>query len=254
MESERKELADKLIKYIKDCELELDRDMILKIDGSKDYFLAQALLSLYHYGIEHTNAVAVCVTNGYATAARTCMRGLVELTLEIRLMLENGDPRENAVKYLTYGSLELIKTLKKNDDKSPNIEEIEKNLQEYRKVFPDIVVDLENKFNSKKGLKHWSGLSYKERLSNIKGATFSGLDNIYGILSWDTHSRMAAFTTKFEITGQKLNLKTVEEEDITFFERIVDSAGIIFHSLSNAIFYCPIVFEKASGKNLIRPE
>jgi hypothetical protein len=244
MDSTIIELADKLIKYVDECSIELSRDMVIHSNDSKDGFLIQASLSLFNIGMEQTKAVAICSKEGYASAARTCLRALMELTLDVRLMLEYGNSHENAVRFLCLGSLELKKMLQK--DSSDNIEfikSIDKDLKEYRELFPIAITEIENNFSSNIH-KHWSGLSYKQRLSKIKGGTFDGLNTVYGILSWDAHGRLAYHRSKFNVKDGRLTIKSVEDEDSSYFDKIINSAGIIFNSLSSAIFSSPFISEK----------
>lgn len=248
IEAEREELANTLVQYVENCNKELERDMTLHVKEPKDWFLLHVLFSLYNLSIEQTKAIALCVTKGYATAARTCLRGLVELTLDVRLILDYGNPHENAIRFLALSTLELKKTLQKGnviDGESQT--SIESNLNDYRKVFPDTVKEIEDNFSAKR-IMHWSGLSYRDRLSNIKGASFEGLDLVYGVLSWDTHGRMVAHRTKFEISGNKLSIKSEGEDDndLETFVEITDNTGRIFNSISSAIFSAPIISEKTT--------
>lgn len=252
MEDLLNDLAHKLTEYVDDCNTEFERDMSVNVDSEKEWLLAQSLLCFFDSGSEQTKAVALCVSKGFATAARTCLRALLEIYLDARLMLDYGDPYENAARFLTHSAFELKKALITSNSVI-SFDPIQERLDLYKRLFPIAFSEIERKVSSNKPIRHWSGLSYRDRLSNIRGATFEGLDSAYGILSWDTHSRMAVHNSDFQLRGDRLLVKSLDKDNLKTFDIITNCAGPIFHNLSNAVFYSPVVIEKSTGKHLKRP-
>jgi hypothetical protein len=240
--------ANKLLRYIDSCRAKLHQDMVLTLKDEKDIYLALALLALYQSGIDQAKAVAHCVAQGLGVASRTCLRALVELTIDVRLMLDHGDCFENAVRFLTAANLELLRTVQeKKIDWPRSVESLEENLSDYSKSYPKAVHELRNEFNRRGFIKHWSGLSYRKRLSAIRGAAFPELHFTYSVLSWDAHSKLAAFRSSPKLGDGVMGWMKLEEKDESYLFPDIETAVMVFSSLSSAVFLSPISKKKTSN-------
>jgi hypothetical protein len=242
---QKKAWADRLLRYVDSCRADLHQHMVLTLKEEKDIYLAQALIALYQSGIDQAKAVAHCVAQGLGVASRTCLRALVELTIDVRLMLDHGDCFENAVRFLTVANLEFLRTVQEKKIGGPrSIESLQENLSDYSKLYPKAVHELRDEFNRRGFIRHWSGLSYRKRLSAFHGAAFPELHFTYSVLSWDAHSKLAAFRSLPMIGDGMMGWMKLEEKDESYLFPDIVTAVMVFGNLSSAVLSSPISKEK----------
>jgi hypothetical protein len=244
-----KQEADRLLDYIENCHKQLQEEMQLTIDQEKDIYLALALLGLYHAGMDQAKAVAYCVHHLLGNASRTGLRALLEIGLDIRLMLEWDDCHKNAVRYLTTADLEMKNAIDSSEigDKSLK-QKIDLDLNDYRRLFPDIVQSLQAEFQNKGFVRHWSGLSRKGRHAILEKNETPLLDKSYHFLSWDAHAKMVNYKSTFKVVDKQFTWSTIEENNPDLLLYDINSAGFIFNGISSNMFKAPI-FKSNPNRN-----
>jgi hypothetical protein len=241
--------AARLLAHIENSDLQLQKDMTVSLSEEKDIFLAIALMSLYHAGIDQAKAVAYCAANSVGIASRTCLRALLEIGLDLRLMLEWQDPHENAISFLTTSQLEMKKSiLAKEIGKEEWITNIDLNLDDYARVCPITVRRLRDEHQLRGYIKHWSGLKPKKIRELLEKSSFPSLELAYHYSSWDAHAKMVNFRYNFKIQDNNMIWSSVEETDPSLLLDDINSAGIIFDNMSSLMISSPIFKNKKDSR------
>ncbi|PSR18805.1 hypothetical protein C8255_05410 [filamentous cyanobacterium CCP3] len=167
----------------------------------------RVLSCLVSNAVTYSKAVRELVTLGGTEAVAPLYRAVYEILLDVKQIVEDGDPEENSLKFLTNSAFEIKDSHEDLNTEEFYFEHLEKAdalLKRIKEKYPHIYFQIESQRN--KRIFNWSSKSRKQVEKDLFGSTTSL--SPYKMMSWEAHS----------VTSPLLNYKFIDEEDITRIE------------------------------------
>jgi hypothetical protein len=167
----------------------------------------RVLSCLVSNAVTYSKAVRELVKLGGAEAVAPLYRAVYEILLDVKQIVEDGDPEKNSLKFLINSAFEIKDSHKDLNTEKFYFEHLEKAedlLKRVQEKHPQIYSQIESQRN--KRIFNWSGKSRRQVEKDLFGRTTSL--SPYKMMSWEAHS----------VTSPLLNYKFIGEGDMTRFE------------------------------------